>query len=48
MSSLDRLAASLRVRAKNADGAMNKKNVMKMLDWFLRRRYEARAPQREA
>lgn len=48
MSSLDRLAASLRVRAKNADGAMNKKNVMKMLDWFLRRRYAARAPQREA
>jgi len=48
MSSLDRLAASLRVRAKNADGAMNKKNILRLVDWFLRRRYATKAPQREA
>jgi SNF2 family DNA or RNA helicase len=48
MSSLDRLAASLRVRAKNADGAMNKKNILRLVDWFLRRRYNKQAPQREA
>jgi superfamily II DNA helicase RecQ len=48
MSSLDRLAASLRVRAKNADAGMTKRNVLKLVDWFMRRRYAARAPQREA
>ncbi len=50
MDALDRLAVSLRVSAKNADGAMTKKNVMRLIDWFVSRDYTvaAKAPQREA
>ncbi len=48
MGALDRLAASLRVRAKTADAAMTKKNILRLVDWFSRRRYATKAPKREA
>jgi SNF2 family DNA or RNA helicase len=50
MDALDRLAASLRVRANKADSGLTKKNVMRLIDWFMSRNYTvaAKAPQREA
>jgi SNF2 family DNA or RNA helicase len=48
MSKLDRLATTLRVRAPADPAAgLNLKNVMRMVDWFQRRRYTRRAPERD-